>query len=48
MAGVQKNYFHNQKDAVQSAQVLQLADPTKIVTCDASDIGIGAVMEQES
>jgi hypothetical protein len=29
--------------------VLQLADPSKpyIVTCDASDIGIGAVLEQE-
>jgi RNase H-like domain found in reverse transcriptase len=29
--------------------VLQLGDPSKpyIVTCDASDIGIGAVLEQE-
>jgi RNase H-like domain found in reverse transcriptase len=30
--------------------VLQLADPSKpyVVTCDASDIGVGAVLEQES
>jgi hypothetical protein len=34
---------------VKSVPVLQLADSSKpyIVTCDASDIGIGAVLEQE-
>jgi hypothetical protein len=38
------------KDTVKSAPVLQLADPAKpfIVMCDASDVGIGAVLEQES
>jgi hypothetical protein len=47
--GVQENYFQNLKDAVKSAPVLQLADPSKpyIVTCDASDIGTGAVLQQE-
>ena len=37
------------KQAVQKAPVLQLADPAKpyVVTCDASDVGIGAVLEQE-
>jgi hypothetical protein len=47
--GGQENYFQNLKDAVKSAPVLQLADSSKpyIVTCDASDIGIGAVLEQE-
>jgi hypothetical protein len=46
----QENSFRSLKDAVKSAPVLQLADPAKpyIVTCDASDIGIGAVLEQES
>ena len=48
--GDQENSFQNLKDAVKSAPVLQLADPAKpyIVTCDASDVGIGAVLEQES
>ena len=48
--GGQENSFHNLKEAVKCAPVLQLADPSKpyIVTCDASDIGIGAVLEQES
>jgi hypothetical protein len=47
--GDQENSFQNLKDAVKSASVLQLADSSKpyIVTCDASDIGIGAVLEQE-
>jgi RNase H-like domain found in reverse transcriptase len=47
--GCQENSFQNLKDAVKSAPVLQLADSSKpyIVTCDASDIGIGAVLEQE-
>jgi hypothetical protein len=46
----QENSFRNLEDAVKSAPVLQLADPAKpyIVTCDASDVGIGAVLEQES
>jgi RNase H-like domain found in reverse transcriptase/Integrase zinc binding domain len=50
MGGDQENSFQNLKDAVKSAPVLQLADPGKpyIVTCDASDIGISAVSEQES
>ena len=50
MEGDHENSFQDLKDAVKSAPVLQLADPSKqyIVTCDASDIGIGAVMEQES
>jgi RNase H-like domain found in reverse transcriptase len=45
----QENSFQNLKDAVNSAAVLLLADPSKpyIVTCDASDVGIGAVLEQE-
>jgi RNase H-like domain found in reverse transcriptase len=45
-----ENSFQNLKDAVKSAPVLQLADPAKpyIVMCDASDVGIGAVLEQES
>jgi transketolase len=49
MGGGQENNFQNLKDAVKSAPVLQLADSSKphIVTCDASDIGIGAVFEQE-
>jgi RNase H-like domain found in reverse transcriptase len=49
MGGGQENYFQNLKNAVKSAPVLQLADSSKpyIVTCDASDIGIGAVLEQE-
>ena len=48
--GGQENSFQELKTAVQSAPILQLADPSKpyIVTCDASDIGIGAVLEQES
>jgi hypothetical protein len=48
--GDQENSFRNLKDAVKSAPVLQLADPAKpyIVTCDARDVGIGAVLEQES
>jgi RNase H-like domain found in reverse transcriptase len=35
--------------AIKNAPVLQLADPTEpyIVTYDASDLGIGAVLEQE-
>jgi RNase H-like domain found in reverse transcriptase/Reverse transcriptase (RNA-dependent DNA polymerase) len=47
--GGQENSFQNLKDAVKSAPVFQLADSSKpyIVTCDASDIGIGAVLEQE-
>jgi hypothetical protein len=47
--GDQENSSRNLKDAVKSAPVLQLADPAKqyIVTCDASDVGIGAVLEQE-
>jgi hypothetical protein len=47
--GDQENSFQNLKDAVKSAPVLQLADSSKpyIVTCDASDIGIGAVLEHE-
>jgi RNase H-like domain found in reverse transcriptase len=47
--GGQENSFQNLKDAVKSAPVLQLADFSKpyIVTCDASDIGIDAVLEQE-
>mgnify|MGYP003471162135 CR=1 FL=1 len=50
LGGEHENYFQDLKDAVKSAPVLQLADPSKpyIVTCDASDIGIGAVLEQES
>jgi RNase H-like domain found in reverse transcriptase len=49
MGGGQENSFQNLKDEVKSAPVLQLADPSKpyIVTCDASDICIGAVLEQE-
>jgi hypothetical protein len=48
--GDQENSFQNLKDAVRSAPEPQLADPAKpyIVTCDASDVGIGAVLEQES
>jgi RNase H-like domain found in reverse transcriptase/Reverse transcriptase (RNA-dependent DNA polymerase) len=48
--GDQKNFFQNLKDAVKSAPVLQLADPAEpyIVTCDASDVGIGTGLEQES
>jgi RNase H-like domain found in reverse transcriptase len=48
MGGGQDNYFQNLKDALKSAPVLQLADSSKpyIVMCDASDIGIGAVLEQ--
>jgi RNase H-like domain found in reverse transcriptase/Integrase zinc binding domain len=48
--GDQENSFRNLKDAVKSAPALQLADPSKpyIVTCDASYVGIGAVLEQES
>jgi hypothetical protein len=44
--GGQENSFQSLKDAVKSAPVLQLADTSKlyIVTCDASDIGIGAVL----
>jgi RNase H-like domain found in reverse transcriptase len=47
--GGQENSFQNTKYAVTGAPVLQLADSSKpyIVTCDASDIGIGAVLEQE-
>jgi hypothetical protein len=47
--GDQENSFRSLKDAVKSAPVLQLADPSKpyIVMCDASDVGIGAVLEQE-
>jgi hypothetical protein len=50
MGGDQENSFQNLKDAAKSAPVLQLADPAKpyIVTCDASEVGIGAVLEQES
>jgi RNase H-like domain found in reverse transcriptase len=46
----QENSFRNLKDAVKSAQVLQLADPAKpyIVMCDESAVGLGAVLEQES
>jgi RNase H-like domain found in reverse transcriptase len=46
----QENSFQELKNAVKFAPVLQLADPSKpyIVTCDASDVGIGAVLEQES
>ena len=46
----QENSFQNLKHAVKSAPVLQLVDPSKsyIVTCDASDVGIGAVLEQGS
>jgi RNase H-like domain found in reverse transcriptase len=45
----QENSFQNLKDAVKSAPVFQLADSSKpcIVTCDASDIRIGAVLEQK-
>jgi hypothetical protein len=48
--GDQENSFRSLKDAVKSAPVLQLADPAEryIVTCDASDVGIGVVLEQES
>jgi RNase H-like domain found in reverse transcriptase len=48
--GDQEKSFQKVKDAVKSAPVLQLADPAKpyIVTCDASDVGIGAVLEQET
>jgi hypothetical protein len=48
--GDQENSFRSLKDAVKSAPVLQLADPSKpyIVKCDANDVGIGAVLEQES
>jgi RNase H-like domain found in reverse transcriptase len=48
--GDQENSFQNLKDAAEYAPVLLLADPAKpyIVTCDASDVGIGAVLEQES
>jgi hypothetical protein len=44
--GGQENYFQNLKDAVKSAPVLQLANPSKpyIVNCDAKDLGIGAVL----
>jgi hypothetical protein len=47
--GGRENSFQNLKNAVKSAPVLQLADSSKpyIVTCDASDIGIGEVLEQE-
>jgi hypothetical protein len=47
--GDQEISFNALKSAVQNAPVLQLADPTKpyVVTCDASDLGIGAVLEQE-
>jgi RNase H-like domain found in reverse transcriptase len=47
MGGDQENSFRNLKDAVKSAPVLQFADPAKpyIVACDASDVGIGAVLE---
>jgi hypothetical protein len=47
--GNQENSFQSLKDAVKSAPVLQLAYPMKpyIVTCDASDVGIGAVLDQE-
>jgi RNase H-like domain found in reverse transcriptase len=49
MGGGQENSFQNLKDALKSAPVLQLADSSKsyIVTCDASVIGIGAVLDQE-
>jgi DNA polymerase elongation subunit (family B) len=47
--GGQENSFQNLKDAVKSAPVFQLADYSKpyILTCNARDIGIGAVLEQE-
>jgi hypothetical protein len=50
MGGGQENYFQTLKDAVKIAPVLQLADSSKpyIAMCDASEIGIGAVLEQES
>jgi hypothetical protein len=46
----QEILFQSLKDAVKSAPVPQLADHMKpyIVTCDASDVGIGAVLEQGS
>jgi RNase H-like domain found in reverse transcriptase len=46
MGGGQENYFQNLIDEVKIAPVLQLEDPSKpyIVTCDASEIGIGAVL----
>jgi hypothetical protein len=48
-AGDQGNSFRSLKDAVESAPVLQLADPAKpyIVTCDASDVENGAVLKHK-
>jgi hypothetical protein len=50
MGGDQENSVRSLKDAIKSASVLRLEDPAKpyIVTCDASDVGIGAVLEQEN
>jgi hypothetical protein len=48
--GEQEISFQNLRDAVKSAPVLQLADSSMlyIASCNASEIGIGAVFEQDS